>query len=432
MPHVLTLPVLTVLALVGACADPAELMESLTTTEAASTGAATEAGAGAPTVTYHRDVRPLLARHCLGCHQEGGIAPIALASAAAAAAFAGPIAAATASRAMPPFPADNSGACHSFRDARWLTDAELATLATWAEEGAPEGDPGSAPAEPPPPTGLDGEVRTLAMAADYTPRAELEDDYRCFVIEGAAPAEGETFVTGFDVRPGNPRIVHHVIVYAPRSAEAVEQARALDAAEPGDGYTCFGTSQVTAAVAAAWAPGGKPTRYPEGIGVRLQPGAPVIVQMHYNTLAGPGMSDRTAVDLRVAAGGVTPARFVGLADLGLALPPGEAEVTTVHTGPAGKPTGAPMRIHGVFPHMHTLGRSLEIRDSASDSCVLSVPRYEFHWQLLYFYEQPLVLPADPTLTITCRYDTRTRAELTRWGEGTMDEMCVAGLLVTDG
>ena len=211
MPHVLTLPVLTVLALVGACADPDELMESLTTTEAASTGAATEAGAGAPTVTYHRDVRPLLARHCLGCHQEGGIAPIALDSAAAAAAFAGPIAAATASRAMPPFPADNSGACHSFRDARWLTDAELATLATWAEEGAPAGDPGSAPAEPAPPTGLDGEVRTLAMAADYTPRAELEDDYRCFVVDPHVAAS--SFITGV-------AFIQAAKVYAEMSGEA--------------------------------------------------------------------------------------------------------------------------------------------------------------------------------------------------------------------
>lgn len=423
MPHVLK-TIILMLAL-SACAGPAEDESE------GSTDATGEETGEAAAVTYHRDVRPLLIRHCLACHQSGGIAPMALDSAAAAAPFAGLIAEATASRAMPPFPADNSGACHSFRDARWLDDDELALLAAWAEAGAPEGDPASAPPDPPPPPPLDGEVRTLAMAAPYTPQADLADDYRCFVIEGVAPADEETFVTGFDVRPGNPRIVHHVIVYAPRSPEAAEQVRALDAAEPGAGYTCFGTAQVPAAVAAAWAPGGGATRYPEGIGVRLQPGAPVVVQMHYNTLAGPGMSDRTEVDLRVVADGVTPARFAGIADLGLALAPGEEEVTVQHTSPIGKPTGAPLRVHGVFPHMHTLGRSLTIRHPAGDACVIDVPRYAFHWQLLYFYERPIDLPADPELEITCRFDTRTRTEVTRWGEGTLDEMCVAGLLVTD-
>lgn len=415
------------LALLPACADTVETAETADTT-AASTGTAGPEG-----VTYHRDVRPVLERHCLACHRDGGIAPFALDSAAAAAPFAGQIVDSTVAREMPPFPVDNTGECHSFRDARWLTDEELATLAAWADQGAPEGDPADAPAEQPAPAGLDGEVRTIEMAAPYTPNAGLDDDYRCFLVDGAAAPEGDTFVTGFDVHPGNPRIVHHVIVYTPRNADAVDQARALDAADPGEGYTCFGTAQVAAGVAVAWAPGGVPTRYPEGLGVRLEAGAPVIVQMHYNTLAGPGMSDRTAIDLRVVAGGVTPARFSGVGDIDLALPPGEPVVETAATLPLpGMSAGHPIRVHGVFPHMHTLGRSLDIELAGDEAaCLIRVPRYEFHWQLLYFYDQPVDLAADQPLTITCRYDTRTRTEVTGWGEGTMDEMCLAGLLVTD-
>jgi mono/diheme cytochrome c family protein len=419
-----------VAALALACTPPNDPITDADDELGEDTGDTDETGDEA-LVTYHRDVRPILAQHCVGCHRAGGIAPFALDSAEATIPFAELIATVTAARTMPPYGADNSGECHTFRDARWLSDVELASLAAWAEAGAPEGDPATAPADPPPPAGLDGEIRTLTMAAPYTPSPELDDDYRCFLIDGAAPAGTDTFVTGFDVHPGNPEILHHVIVWAPRNADAVAQAIALDEAEQGQGYTCFGTAGVAASVVAAWAPGGVPSRYPEGIGIPLLPDAPLIVQMHYNTLAGPDMQDQSSIDLRVVDGGVTPARFTAIADLALALAPGESQVSTSHEATLpGMNAGVPLRVHGVFPHMHTLGRELELT-AADEACLIRVPRYDFHWQLLYFYDEPIDLPADQLLSITCGYDTTSRSETTYWGEGTMDEMCIAGLLVTD-
>jgi mono/diheme cytochrome c family protein len=405
---------------------------SCTATDTATEDAETSDTGESAAVTYHRDVRPILAQHCVGCHTEGGIAPFELDDVAAATTFAELIATATADRSMPPYGVDNSGACNTFRDARWLSDAEIATLATWAELGAPTGDPATAPEDPPPPAGLDGELRTITMAEPYVPSDELEDDYRCFVLDGAAPADVETFVTGFDVHPGNAEIVHHVIVWAPRTLDAADQARALDEAEEGAGYTCFGTAQVPASVVAAWAPGGAASRYPEGIGIPLLPGAPMVVQMHYNTLAGAGMQDQTAIDLQVVDDGVTPARFAGIADLALALAPGQSLVGTTHAAMlAGANAGVPLRVHGVFPHMHTLGRNLELTRSDDAGCLIRAPRYDFHWQLLYFYDEPVELPADTLLELRCDYDTTSRAQTTYWGEGTMDEMCIAGLLVTE-
>jgi hypothetical protein len=428
------------LLLLAACGDPPE---ADATAADASTGASASTadpttspttGAVDPAaVTYYEDVRPVLARHCVACHQDAGVAPFALDSHEAAAPFAAMIAESAAARTMPPYPADNSGACNTYRHARWLADEDIALLQAWADDGAPAGDPATPPPDIPPLPQLDGDVRTAAMPVDYTPNAALADDYRCFIVD-PLDAAGDLYVTGFDVRPGNPQVVHHVVVFAPRTDDAVAQAHALDDGEPGPGYTCFGTSQVIAAVTAAWAPGGGATHFPESIGIKLAAGRPLIVQVHYNTLAGDG-ADRTEVDLQVTATGVKPARFVGLIDSSLDLPPGEPEVVVSHESAVeaiGK-IDAPVQLHGVFPHMHTIGRSLDITVDRGQGpeCLMQVPRWDFHWQLIYFYEQTITLDPADLLAITCRYDTTSRTEPTVWGEGTMDEMCVAGMFVSD-
>jgi hypothetical protein len=156
------------------------------------------------------------------------------------------------------------GEASELRDARWLADDERATLAEWAAQGAPAGDPGIPAPDVPPLPQLAGDVRTAAMPEAYVPDASMPDDYRCFLVDSPAEASGDTYITGFDVRPGDARIVHHVVVFTPTSAEQAAAAAALDAAEAGPGYTCFGAAGVDADVAAAWAPGGGATRFPAG------------------------------------------------------------------------------------------------------------------------------------------------------------------------
>ena len=377
--------------------------------------------------TYHGAVQPLLARHCAQCHTDGQIAPFPLDSYESAAAMAGGIAAAVQERRMPPYPVDGSGACNTFRDARWLTDEEIATFVAWSDAGAPEGEP--APPEPVAPLPvLSGDVVTISTGADYVPDATKNDDYRCFVAEVPGVAD-PYFVTGFDVHPGDARLVHHVIVYHPASDDAGAQAKALDDAEDGPGYTCFGASGVTAGAVAAWAPGGGATFYPDGTGIKLRQGRPLILQVHYNTLAGEGLSDRTSVDLQVTTGDVTIGKYRALADLSLALPPQMESAEAGLSATVGE-SEPPFTIAGVFPHMHTLGRTLRIdlaHPDGSSECVVDVPRWDFHWQMLYFHELGLKVSPGDTVTMRCTYDTRSRTTETLWGEGTEDEMCVAGL-----
>ncbi|MGA2194874.1 MAG: cytochrome c, partial [Bryobacteraceae bacterium] len=100
--------------------------------------------AGGASVTYSHDVAAILYRHCAACHRPGGVAPFSLLTYQDTAKRAALIATVTHNRSMPPWlPAEPH-----FKDERRLSDAEIAALARWAAEGAPEGNPVATPAPP--------------------------------------------------------------------------------------------------------------------------------------------------------------------------------------------------------------------------------------------------------------------------------------------
>src|SRR5262245_23475937 len=155
-------------------------------------------------VTYYRDVAPILADNCWGCHGENGIA-FRTEGYEYAAANSALLAARTADGYMPPWPPSDE--CMPLQHVRRLTDEQKATLAEWDALGAPEGDPDDAPAartdDP-----ADADV-FVGMDEVYTPTAGV-DDYRCFVLDPHFADDG--WVTALQVVPGNTKIVHHVIL----------------------------------------------------------------------------------------------------------------------------------------------------------------------------------------------------------------------------
>ncbi len=88
---------------------------------------------------------------------------------------------------------------------------------------------------------------------------------------------------------------------------------------------------------------------------------------------------------------------------------------------------------GVFPHMHTRGRSLrvEVDHAGQTQCLTDVPRWDFNWQQGYFYDgPPRIAGGGDMLRITCTHDTSAEGQPITWGEGTDDEMCLAFLYVS--
>src|ERR1019366_6726854 len=189
--------------------------------------------------TFSHDVAPILYARCVSCHRDTGVAPFPLVTYAAAAKRARLIATVTAKRYMPP----------------WLPSApEIALLATWASSGAPEGNPRETPPPPKFPDGwpLGAPDLEAVMPTPFDIPAHGPALFRCFVIPAPAPADH--WVRAIDIRPGNAKVVHHVIVFQ----DTTRSARKRDT---GAGYSCFGTPGfLPARGLGGWTPGALPFR----------------------------------------------------------------------------------------------------------------------------------------------------------------------------
>ena len=99
--------------------------------------------AAAGSVTFHRDVVPILQKNCQNCHRPGQIAPMSLLTYKDARPWARAIKNAVASRTMPPWFADPEYG--HFLNERRLAPSDIDTITKWADAGASEGDPKDAP-----------------------------------------------------------------------------------------------------------------------------------------------------------------------------------------------------------------------------------------------------------------------------------------------
>lgn len=293
---------------------------------------------GAVTPTWD-DVAPVFAAKCASCHREGGVAPFAITSPLTAAAYAPAILQATRSGAMPPWLPGPDSPPYLGSSRRILTPDEKYLIAAWVRGGAKLGS--GRPLTPAAGTSsAPGTTLALRPAQAYTPRASggATDDYHCALLD--PKLSQDMFVTSAVIRPQRAAIVHHVILFEAAGANAVE-ARRLDAASHGTGWTCFGGPQLTETRGAgsgaagerlgspqwisAWAPGHATNDLPRGTGVLLHRGAVIVMQVHYNLLHA-GHAHAAAPDRSTAVLKLVPAAGSGLTPLDTYLVPAPVEL----------------------------------------------------------------------------------------------------------
>jgi hypothetical protein len=420
------------------------MVQRLAVLVAAAAPVCTFAAAASPAPTFTRDVASVLFAHCANCHREGEIgAAVPLISYSAARARAAAIKTSVATRAMPPWPADSSRSL-KFRNDVSLSQHDIDTLVAWVDAGAPKGNDADMPPLPaPPPKWL--HPRGIAPDAVLTlPEVSVPASGEVPYLQQRVkvPLAADKWISAMQVVPGNNALVHHMgiteVVLAegmgPNDLDALAKVArkmgladdalmhprpaVLDALNP-ESYDMLGV----------YTPGSTFEMYDDDSGKLLKSGKDLYVNfnIHYTTT---GKPEKNHSELALWFSSKRPTHQLIRAPVAvstiiangrelLADDPGtKAEGTDVAIPPI--PPYAknyeligvtaftlPVTLYQLQPHAHMRGKDFTYAVVFPDGrqlVLLTVPKYDFHWQLAYQLETPLHLPAGSKLVVTAHYD----------------------------
>ena len=431
-------------------------------------------------VTFNKDVLPILQNNCQTCHRPGSVAPMSFLTYESTRPWAKAIKAAVISRQMPPWFADPHYG--EFRNAPKLTQTEIHTLAAWADGGAREGDPQDKPADRQWADGwrIQPDV-VVSMQEPYFVAAKGTGEIRQFMIP--SPFKEDTWVTSIEIRPGNPSVVHHVIVQVPEQNGVqgilVKKADCKDCAQgvalqqavlvqgngpaPPQGEVRTAVFRVDAGqlgnpnlpgggsysdilakmeerrtgrgafttMEAVYAPGSSPLDFRFTDSAKLiKGGKPIRIEVHY-TPNGKETTDKTMVGFTLAK---APAqrRFVVMAPEHLVdprkpIPAGESnwETNGVLT------FDQDAELVWFMPHMHLRGKDMSFRliyPDGREETVLSA-KFNFNWQLGYEVKEPIKVSKGTKMVVTAHHDNSANNpsnpapdQNALWGEMTSQEI----------
>ncbi len=416
------------------------------------------------TVTFNKDVAPIIFRSCAECHRPGEAAPMSLLSYREVRPWAKAIREKVLTREMPRWDADPRYG--HFANDRRLRKEEIDTIVAWVDQGAQEGDPADLP---PAPKFVNGWTigqpdLVLSMQEEYTLEATGPDEYQYFEIP--TNFTEDKYVEAVEARPGNRQIVHHIIAFIrppdkegrqrPKLSRAEIEKMEKDSLQYKEGF--LRRTKMDAPVyddgcaippeemkkrrassgeggegewLVGYAPGNIVQPWPAGVVKKIPAGSTIVLQVHYSKVAGSVQKDRSSVGLIFAKGKPEKeVHMLGVANPYFKIPPGAEnhKVTACFT------TKEDLHILSLTPHMHLRGKDMQIEAFYPDGrreVLLSVPTYSFAWQITYSLKEPKAIPKGTKLLVTAHYDNSAKnkynpdpAKPVRWGDPTYDEMMI--------
>ena len=425
--------------------------------------------------TFSKDVAPIFFKNCAECHRPGEAAPMSLLSYKDARPWARSIKEKVATREMPPWHADPHFG--EFSNDRRLKQSDIDTIVSWVDGGAPEGNPGDLPAAPKFVEGwtIGKPDVVLTMPEEFTLAASGPDEYQYFEVP--TNFTEDKYVQFAEARPGNRKIVHHIIAFIqspPRGGaqpqrkmtkEEIEKYREQMEKESifyrdgflmrmksdvpvyddgcalpsgGSGLRRDGTGQDSLGdLIAGFAPGMNATFLAPGTVKRIPAGSKMILQLHYSKTAGKVEKDRSMVGLIFAKEPADKNVYTyPISNNYFKVPPGAEhhQVTACWT------TKDDIHLITMMPHMHLRGSAMEFKalypDGRSET-LLNVPNYSFSWQTVYYSRKPLAIPKGTRIVVTAYFDNSAKnkynpdpAQAVRFGEPTYDDMMIGWINYT--
>ncbi|HVW84220.1 MAG TPA: hypothetical protein VHB50_06050 [Bryobacteraceae bacterium] len=408
--------------------------------------------------TFTRDVAPIFYKHCVSCHHANDIAPMPLLTYNDARPWAAAIKEAVITRKMPPWKADP-------HIGKWSNDwslsaEEIATIRNWVDGGKPEGDP---KALPPAPKVEVGWKAGKPDAVVSIPQQKLEGSGPDQYVYITVPSNftEDKWVVSAELRPGNRKVVHHAHVFVtdpetkpksaapaktPDPAEAYAKSLVIhegtlewvrpDAQVVNDGCAVDDNgllpghkSHDLGNLVASYLPGREPDVYPAGTARLIKAGSNLSFQIHYSHTTGKPEFDETSVGFIFAK--EPPAKIAKRIDLSnqmFRIPAGapEQEVSECHT------FDKDIYITSLTPHMHLRGKAMQMIVTYPDGrreTLLSVPHYDFNWQITYRTAKPIFIPKGTRIAVMGHFDNSPNNPLNpdptkavRWGAASETEM----------
>lgn len=333
----------------------------------------------------------------------------------------------TESRYMPPWKAEKGYG--EFLDENHLADQDVTIIAKWNDQGSPLGD--SALLPPIPSFSTEWPLRRpdliVGLDKPFKVGGDKGDVYRSFLLKKSF--DKPTWVKAVAIRPGNPKVVHHVIVFMDATGVAQDMENAKT-----DGLEGFPDSGgapgfIPSGVLATWAPGSTTHEAPAGAATLIGPKDRIVIQIHYHG-TGKDEDDQTQLGLYFAKEPIQREMYMDwMMDVDLRIPAGDNKYIETYE----QRIDEDMTVHTAFPHMHNLGQTLRAEARMPDGSVkplIWVQKWDFRWQLTYALKQPMKVPKGATIHVEATYDNSLENPLNpfnppkkiKFGKGTKSEM----------
>lgn len=396
--YISAIAVLCSLCCLGGCGEPSSPDTPSVENEVAVEPAYVSRPVGS--LTYSRDIAPVIIENCAPCHRPGEAGPFSLLSYQDVLKRAQQLVEVTSDRYMPPWlPQHGYG---SFAGERRLTNDEIGMLAQWVEEGADEGDPQNLPPVPDWPKGwqLGEPDLVVTMTEPFELPADGGDVFRNFVIPVKIPAT--RYVEAIEFRPGNQKIVHHATI----RVDTTHSSRRLDENDPQPGYGGMesgSNAHFPNGHFLGWTAGKVPHRNEPGLSWPLERGTDLVLELHLQPTGKPETL-QSSIGLFFTDQPPTKHSFsLVLESREMNIPPGDDayEVVDEYVLPS------QAEILGVYPHAHYLGKTIEgysVLPDGTKKWLIRIPDWDFNWQDEYRFVEPVSLPKGSRVVMRVTYD----------------------------
>jgi tetratricopeptide (TPR) repeat protein/mono/diheme cytochrome c family protein len=358
---------------------------------------------------FARDVAPILYKHCAACHHAaaggamGEARAFPLITYEDVKAHAADVATAVQTRAMPPWlPVPGFG---EFVEENRVSAAQIETISAWVRDGAPEGPAAEIPAAPAFTSGWQLGKPDLVLQAErpLTLPASGADVFWNFIFSPGLKTV--RYLRAIEVHPGSDMsLIHHANVVVDRAQSARRQESERGAGFAGMDIALEHSPLDIPGHFLFWKPGAAPWVEPDGLALRLEPGADLVLNAHFMPM---GMAAEARPELGLYFTDVAPTKFPMLIELenddALEIPAGASDFVV------GDDFRLPrdVEVLAIYPHAHYLGHAIDAYATLPGRkrvWLIRIRDWNPDWQAVFHYRAPMFLPAGSVISMRWHYD----------------------------